>query len=450
MSALFTADELAHATGGTMTLPFHAGGVSIDTRTLQPDDLFVALATKTGDGHRHIAEAIAKGAAGALVHDPHDAPDDAKLLLVGDTLAALQSLGAFARERFQGSVVAITGSVGKTTTKEMLRTMLSAAGRTHAAVASYNNHWGVPLTLARTPPEADYAIVEIGMNHPGEIAPLAKLAGPDVAVITAIETAHIGHMHSIEAIADEKAAILDGLLLGGTAVLPADSPYLSRLRARLRDHIRVREFSSAQLTRVEHDADGSTLVVDIDGVGLSLRVPVPGLHMASNALAALHTAAALGVDLRLAAQALGGFGAVAGRGTRAKLLGGAALLLDESYNASPAAMRAALVVLKLQNASRRLAVLGDMLELGAHSEREHAGLADAVSDSADLLYACGPWMRGLYDTLPAKNRGAHAGSSAELAPIVRAALRPGDAVLVKGSLGSRMRVVVDALRAEPG
>ncbi len=210
MSALFTADELAHATGGAMTRPFHATGVSIDTRTIEPGDLFVALHTNTGDGHAHVAEALRRGAAGALVHRQEGAPDDAPLLVVRDTLAALTSLGAHARERFEGAVVAVTGSVGKTTTKEMLRTMLAACGPTHAAHASYNNHWGVPLTLARMPADAAYAVIEIGMNNPGEVAPLAKLAAPDVAVITAVEAAHIGHLGSLDAIADEKAAIMQG------------------------------------------------------------------------------------------------------------------------------------------------------------------------------------------------------------------------------------------------
>ncbi len=447
MSALFSADELAHATGGTMTVPFHATGVSIDTRTLAPGDLFVALVTKTGDGHRHVAEALARGAAGAMVHEPHGLPDEAKLLIVGDTLAGLTALGSFGRARFQGSVIAITGSVGKTTTKEMLRTMLGAAGRTHAAVASYNNHWGVPLTLARLPPDADYAVVEIGMNHPGEIAPLSRLAGPDVAVITAVESAHIGHLHSLEAIADEKASILDGLLLGGTAVLPADNPYLPRLLAHVRDHMRVRRFGEAELRDVAEDAEGSTVTAEIDGERVRFRLPVPGRHMVRNALAALHAVAALGVDLGLACEALAGFAAVEGRGRRRPLLAGRALLLDESYNASTAAVRAALAVLRLQQAERRIAVLGDMLELGAHSAREHASLAPAVVDSADLLYACGPWMRHLYDLLPPGRRGAHTATSAELAPLVRDALRPGDVVLVKGSLGSRMRVIVDALSA---
>ncbi len=447
MSPLFTAEALAHAVSGTMIRPFHADGISIDTRTLRPGDLFVALRTPSGDGHMHVAEALAKGAAGALVHDPHGLPDDANLFVVGDTLAGLTALGAFGRERFEGAVVAITGSVGKTTTKEMLRTALSALGATHAAEASYNNHWGVPLTLARMPEAADYAVIEIGMNHAGEIAPLSRLAGPNVAVITAVESAHIGHLGSLDAIADEKAAIFEGLLQGGAAVLPADNPRFLRLRARVGPGRRLLAFGQTQLRDVVEDADGTDVTADIDGATVRFRVGAPGRHMVSNALAALTAVAALGADVRVAAEAMSGFAAVAGRGVRRPILSGTALLLDESYNASAASIRAALGVLRIQKAQRRLAVLGDMRELGDFSASEHRGLAAAVSDSADMLYVCGPWMKYLFDAVSPDRRGAYADDSAALAPTVAGAVRAGDAILVKGSFGSRMRVVVDALEA---
>jgi len=447
LSFLYTSDDLSHAVGGTMTLPFHANGVSIDTRTLRPGDLFVALKTETGDGHAHVAQALAKGAAGALVHTQHDMPDDAKLLVVGDTLAGLTALGAFARERFQGAVVAVTGSVGKTTTKEMLRICLSACGVTHAAQASYNNHWGVPLTLARMPADADYAVIEIGMNHPGEIAPLSRLAGPDVAVVTSVESAHIGHLGSLDAIADEKASILQGVLQGGAAVLPRDNPRFARLTAQMQAGTRLLTFGAADVRACTEDADGSDVTADIAGTIVRFRMNAPGKHMISSALAALHAVAALGADVVRAAESLSGFAPVAGRGVRRTFLGGKATLLDESYNASAASVRAALAVLKMQKAQRRLAVLGDMRELGDHSAREHAALADAVGDSADMLYACGPWMKFLFDAVPPHCRGAHAEDSVALAPILAGAVREGDAVLVKGSLGSRMRVIVDALEA---
>ncbi len=447
MTALFTADDLARATGGVMTRPFHVTGVSIDSRTVAAGDLFVALQTGSGDGHAHVAGALRHGAAGALVHREDTLPDGAPLLIVRDTQAALTALGAFARTRFEGAVVAVTGSVGKTTTKEMLRTILSACGPTHAAAASYNNHWGVPLTLARTPPGAAYAVIEIGMNHPGEIAPLARLAGPDVAVITTIAAAHLGHMGTLAAIADEKAAMFQGLLQGGTAVLPSDSEFLPRLRGAVPSGVGIVTFGAADLRRVTHDADGSDVHAVIAGRDIAFRLNVPGRHMVMNALAALTAAAALGADVELCAGALKNFAAVTGRGVRRPLLGGAATLLDESYNASGASVRAALDVLRLLPAARRVAVLGDMLELGDHSAREHAALAGAVSDSADVLYACGPWMKYLFDAVTPTKRGTHAADSAALAPHVAAAVRAGDAVLVKGSLGSRMRAVVDALEA---
>jgi UDP-N-acetylmuramoyl-tripeptide--D-alanyl-D-alanine ligase len=447
MTRLFTADDLARATGGIMTQPFHATGVSIDSRTVAAGDVFVALQTAGGDGHAHVADALRKGAAGALVHREDALPDAAPLLIVRDTQAALTALGAFARTRFEGAVVAVTGSVGKTTTKEMLRTILSACGSTHAAAASYNNHWGVPLTLARTPPGAAYAVIEIGMNHPGEIAPLARLTGPDVAVITTIAGAHLGHMGTLAAIADEKAAILQGTLRGGTAVLPSDSEFLPRLRDAVPSGVDIMTFGADNLRSVAHDADGSDVRASVDGYDVAFRLNVPGRHMVINALAALSAASAVGADVELCADALKNFTAVTGRGARRPLLGGAAMLLDESYNASGASVRAALAVLQLLPASRRVAVLGDMLELGEHSAAEHFSLAGAVSDSADVLYACGPWMKYLFDAVTPAKRGAHAADSTGLAPHVAAAVRAGDAVLVKGSLGSRMRVVVDALEA---
>jgi UDP-N-acetylmuramoyl-tripeptide--D-alanyl-D-alanine ligase len=436
-------------------MPFDASGVSIDTRTIQRGDLFIALVSGSGDGHDHAAHAIAAGAAGVMVH--RDMPEIANRLVVDDTLAALTRLGAFARARFSrtqsGRAVAVTGSVGKTTTKEMLRLALSAFGPAHAAVASYNNHWGVPLTLARIPSDAAFCVVEIGMNHAGEIAPLARLARPDVAVVTAVEAAHIGHLGGIEAIADEKAAIMDGLEPAGVAVLPADSPWLPRLTERAGAH-RVLTFGASRragvrLTRIEQDAAGSNLAVAIEGRLLHMRLHAPGRHMAINAMATLATVVALGFEPAAAAHALERFVPLQGRGAHRHLTlsGGRALLLDESYNANAASMRAALDVLRLQPALRRVAILGDMLELGEFGPTEHAALAEAVARSADILFACGPLMRHLFDTVPPALRGAHAADAAALAPSVAAYVAAGDAILVKGSLGSRMRTIVAAIDA---
>ncbi len=454
MSALWTAHDLLEATGGSMAMSFAATGVSIDTRTLQPGDLFVALQGENGDGHRFVPDALVKGAAGAMVHQP--IPRAANLLVVDDTLAGLHRLGGYARERFVGRVAAITGSVGKTTTKEMLRTILAEFGPTHAAVASYNNHWGLPLTLARTPPDAAFCVAEIGMNHPGEIAPLARLARPHVAVITTVEKAHIGFLGSIEAIADEKAAIMSGLEPGGVAVLPADSPLLPRLREAA-SQARVLTFGGSatadvRLTAIDPDADGTRMAVRISGRTLRFRLNAPGRHMAMNATAAL--AALLALDLPgdahdRAVRALERFVPVAGRGARRTIgvRGGSALLLDESYNGNGASMRAALSVLRLQPARRRVAVLGDMLELGEAGPAEHRALALDTIEAADIVFACGPLMRELFAALPPRMQAAHAPDSAALAPIVAQAIAPGDAVLVKGSLGSRMKLVVNALEA---
>jgi UDP-N-acetylmuramoyl-tripeptide--D-alanyl-D-alanine ligase len=454
MTALWTASELAVATGGVFATPFEAAGVSIDTRSITAGDVFVALRGEQGDGHDHVADALARGAAGAMAH--RDVPLD-RVLRVDDTLAALSRLGAAGRDRFAGRLVAITGSVGKTTTKEMLRLILAAQGATHAAVASYNNHWGLPLTLARLPPEAKFCVAEIGMNHAGEIEPLARLARPHIALITAIERAHIGHLGGIEAIASEKAAITRGLEPGGIAVLPADSPLFPLLRSAAGE-ARVMTFGSdrgsdARLRGATEGANGTDVEAEIRGERIAFRLEAPGRHMAMNAMAAVAAAAALGIAPSTAARALAQFTPMIGRGCRRaiKVPGGSALLLDESYNGNGASMRAALAVLGLQPASRRVAALGDMLELGDHGPTEHAGLAPDVERAADLLFTCGPLMRGLHDAIPSALRGAHAPDAGALAPILAAVVQPGDAILVKGSLGSRMRLVVSALDqlAEP-
>jgi UDP-N-acetylmuramoyl-tripeptide--D-alanyl-D-alanine ligase len=452
--SLWQPADLVEATGGVMRTPFAAAGVSIDTRTLRPGDLFVALQGETGNGHGYVAEALERGAAGALVAwVPPAVAAEAPLLVVDDTLAALHRLGGFARSRFGGGVVAVTGSVGKTTTKEMLRTILAAQGPTHAAEASYNNHWGVPLTLARLPAGAAYGVIEIGMNHAGEVAPLARLARPHVAVVTAVEKTHLGQLGSLDAIADEKASIRDGLEPGGMLVLPGDSPLLERLRARA-GGARVLTFGTAPeadgcLLAAEADADGTDVTAGILGCELRFRLAAPGRHMAMNATAALLAAALLGADAARGAEALAGFAPVAGRGARrlVRVPGGEALLLDESYNASGASVRAALAVLALQPAARRIAVLGDMLELGAEGPAEHIALVPEVAQCADLLLTCGKLMSGLYDAVPPALRGLRAEDAAALAPLAAGLLRPGDAVLVKGSFGSRMKLVVQAIDA---
>lgn len=440
---LWTSDALQAATGGRVTVPFAATGVSIDTRTLQSGDVFVALVAQS-DGHAYTRQALERGAAGVLVHREESVPPGAPALLVEDTLAGLQAIGRAGRARFGGRVVAVTGSVGKTTTKEMLRCALSAFGATDAAEASYNNHWGVPLTLARLRPGAAFGVVEIGMNNPGEIEPLARMAAPDVAAITSIASAHIGHLGSLEAIADEKASILRGLRPGGAGVLPADSPFLERLRAAA-PGARFLTFGASESADIRLLGAGDAIRVTVQGRELRFRLSAPGAHMASNAAAALACCVALGLDPATAAAALETFAPMPGRGLQRRL--GDILLLDESYNANAASVRAALSLLRGMEGTRRIAVLGDMLELGAFAPAEHAGLAADVAASADLLYACGKLMRHLFEAVPEIQRGALAEDSQSLAPIVAQAVRPGDAVLIKGSLGSRMRLIVAGLEA---
>ncbi|HEX7391217.1 MAG TPA: UDP-N-acetylmuramoyl-tripeptide--D-alanyl-D-alanine ligase, partial [Acidiphilium sp.] len=439
--------DLAIATGGEFLRGgFTADTVAIDSRAVVPGDLFVALKAAR-DGHDFVADAESKGAAGVLVdRDAGAGP----ALLVEDTLVALRRMGAFARARSKARVAAVTGSVGKSTTKEMLRRVFGGFGATHAAEASFNNHIGVPLTLARLPHDAAFAVVEIGMNHPGEIAPLSEITRPHVGVITTIEATHIGLMGSIEAIADEKADLLRGLAPGGSAVLPR-GPHLTRLARRAPDGTTIITFGThsmaeARLIEAESDAGGVDVTASILRRVVRFRLAAPGKHMAMNAVAALAAASALGLDAERAAAALDGFAPLAGRGARRPVILGdvAITLLDESYNASGASVRAALGVLGL-HAGRRVVVLGDMLELGDFAESEHRDLAGPVGETADLVFACGPHMRMMFDDLPARVRGVWAPDAEALAPSVRAALRGGDVVLVKGSLGSRMRAIIAVL-----
>jgi UDP-N-acetylmuramoyl-tripeptide--D-alanyl-D-alanine ligase len=446
MSILWEATELALAVG-SKTPGFAVNGISIDTRSLRPGDLFVAL-QGARDGHDFVAEALAKGAAGALVS--RDMPG--KTLRVEDTLAGLTRLAAAARARSRAKIVAVTGSVGKTTTKEMLRRALSGFGPVHAAEASFNNHIGVPLTLARMPRDAAFGVFEIGMNHPGEIAPLAQLVQPDVAIITCVDRAHLGMMGSERAIAEEKAAIFSGLSVSGAAVIPAETAFLALLRAAVPTGARQIAFGAAGadalLADIKNFPETSEIKTEITGVTVRFSLAAPGRHMAMNAVSALAAAQALGLDVAKAAAALDGFAPFAGRGARRKVSvpGGEVLLLDESYNASGASMRAALSVLALQP-GRHVAVLGDMLELGDTSEAEHRSLLSDVSAAADKLFACGVWSRHLFDSVSESKQGAYASDAATLAPLVKTALRAGDTVLVKGSYGSRMRDIISLLES---
>lgn len=461
---LWTGPELVAACGAAChgAMPAVLGGVSIDTRTLQPGDLFVALQGDNRDGHAFVADAFAKGAGAALIAHARarELAGTGALLSVPDVLPGLEAIGRVARARMAGRVLAVTGSVGKTGTKEALRHVLARQGATHASVASYNNHWGVPLTLARTPRHVAYGVYEMGMSAPEEIRPLSRMTRPHAAIITTVAPVHIEFFKAIEGIADAKSEIFSGLEPGGVAILTRDTPHYERMRTHALASpagslVSFGEHAAADIRAeaIASDPDGSDVTARLFGQALSFRVGLPGRHHALNALAVLAGVWALGADVAAAAEALADLMPVVGRGARETVAlpgGGHFTLIDESYNANPASMRAALAVLGgLQPApgGRRIAVLGDMLELGAQGETLHAELAEPVlaADCA-LVFAAGPLMKRLWDAIPASRRGAHAPSSADLEPAVLAAIGPGDIVMVKGSNGSRMGRIVAALR----
>jgi UDP-N-acetylmuramoyl-tripeptide--D-alanyl-D-alanine ligase len=458
---LWTVDAMAAAIRAQRAgpLPPAVSGISIDSRTVAAGEAFFAIKGDNRDGHHFAAAALERGAALAVVAaDRRDElPPDAPLLMVADVLEGLRDLARDARARAKAKFIAVTGSVGKTGTKEALRLTLTRDGETHAAVASYNNHWGVPLSLARCPESARYAVLEIGMNHAGEIEPLARLVRPQVALITAIAPVHLEFLGSLEAIADAKAEIFLGLERGGAAVLNRDNPQFPRLersatRAGVERTVSFGEHphADARLLRCSLQVDNSTVQARILGSEVTYKVGAPGRHVVLNSLAVLATVSLLGADLALAALALSELRPARGRGARVtlQLPGGTATLIDESYNANPASMRAALALLDQMDVGargRRIAVLGDMLELGTLGPDFHHDLAAAVGHRIDLVFCSGPLMRALWDALPASRRGGYAEDSAALEPQVLAAVRPGDAVMIKGSLGSRMAVIVDAL-----
>ncbi len=461
-SALWTAAEAAAATKGRSTGDWQATGVSIDSRSVQAGDLFIALAGPNFDGHAFVAEALNKGAAAAMTRtdfagaDGPDAPGP--LLLVEDTLQALWDLGAVARARSGARFAGVTGSVGKTSTKEALARGLAAQAPTAWSAGSFNNHWGLPLSLARMARGAVYGVFELGMNHPGEIRRLAGLLRPDVALITNIEAAHIGLLGSLEAIADAKGEIFEAMDSDGTAVLNRDNSYFRHLdkmaRARGIKHIvtfgRAAE-ADVRLIDCVLEATHSDVTADVLGKKLEYTVSVPGSHWVINSLAVIAAAQALGADPAATAAALAGLRSIKGRGARQQINAprGNFDLIDDAYNANPSSMRAAIEVLgraKTGPDGRRIAVLGDMLELGPQAASMHRGLAEPLREAGvDLVYTCGEAMAALAEALPEDMRGGHAANSQALAPIVCAAVTAGDVVMVKGSLGSRMALVVEAL-----
>ncbi len=465
---LWTSADAAAATGGQVTRGFSATGLSIDTRSLQPGDMFVAL-KDVRDGHDFVAEALARGAAAAMVsRAPDGLPDDAPLLVVPEVLPALEALARAARDRTAARVIGVTGSVGKTSTKEMLRAILSGQGSVHAAEASFNNHWGVPLTLARMPADTDFAVIEIGMNHPGEIAPLARLARLHAALITTVAPAHLAAFDGIEGIAREKASILDGLEPGGIAVLPADLATTPILTARA-EALGARQilFGTApgvdfRLLDITLARDTTVVQAEVAGKPLLFKVHSAGRHFAMNGLGALAVAHALGVDLAEAALSLGQWRPPAGRGMRERIVLDlvddhlSIDLIDDAYNANPASLAAALDVLGAAEVAdgigrvtrgRRVAVLGDMLELGPDEAALHAAVArHPMIGAIDRIHCVGPLMRHLWNALPREKRGDWAKDAVEMAARAHTLADAGDVLLVKGSKSSRVSLVVDAIR----
>lgn len=464
---LWTAKDAATAAGGRAVGDWSVNGISIDTRTIETGDLFVALKAAR-DGHEFVAQALGKGAGAALVtHVPEGVAQDAPLLIVADVLSALEDLGRAGRARTDARVVAITGSVGKTSTKEMLRDVLGAQGRTHASVASYNNHWGVPLTLARMPADTEFAVIEIGMNHPGEIAPLAGLARPHVAMITTVAPAHMEAFESIGGIAVEKAAIMEGLEDGGIAILNADIDTAHVLN-NAAETLGVKALWFGQ-TATDYVLDkivlsGNTTVVQASAQGAPLlyKVQTAGQHFAMNGLGALACAQALGADLALAAQGIANWTPFTGRGAREVIALDPAdtrmtlELIDDAYNANPTSLSAALDVLAAAEVThdigrvskgRRIAYLGDMKELGNAEIQMHQAVAALPSTTdIDLIHCVGPLMRHCYDALPEAKRGHWTETSTEMATHVGRDLDAGDVVLAKGSLSMGLARVVDAVR----
>ena len=463
VTPLWTSSEAAQATGGETNRGWTARGISIDSRAVAAGDLFVALEGPRFDGHDFVAGALQAGAAAAMVaRRPEGLADDSPLLFVKDTMEGLNALGRAARARTRAQIAAVTGSVGKTGTKEALKRALSVQAPTAASASSLNNQWGVPLSLARMPADSAYGVFEVGMNHAGEITPLSQMIRPHVAVITTVAPAHTEFFSSLQAVADAKAEIFAGMS-GGAAVLNRDNAFFGQLVAAARS-ARVAEIvsfgadrrSDARLLSCKPGPEGSDIAADICGVRVDYRIDIAGRHHVINSLAVLATARALGADVRRAAAALAGLDPLEGRGRRHRITvpGGAVALIDESYNANPASMRAAIetvAAITPGRGGRRIAVLGEMRELGKSAVEQHAALGALLrANGIDLVFAAGPALAPMFAALPDAMRGAHAESAATLAPLVAEAVRAGDVVTVKGSLASRMKLVVEALLARGG
>ncbi|WP_237155343.1 UDP-N-acetylmuramoyl-L-alanyl-D-glutamate--2,6-diaminopimelate ligase [Oryzibacter oryziterrae] len=459
--SLWQSEEFLKALGGTEVgwVP-SLNGVSIDSRSVEPGDAFFAILGDRFDGHDFVPDALRRGAGVAVVSEarlPTLPEGTGPLVVVDDVLDGMRRLAARARARSAAKIIAVTGSVGKTSTKEALRHVLEPSGSVHASAASFNNHWGVPLTLARLPRSTKFGVFEIGMNHAGEITPLTRLVRPHVAIITTVAAVHMEYFPSVEAIARAKAEVFEGIEPGGTAVINRDNEWGPLLASIAREQgVNVVFFgehaeADARLTKFVLHEDCSTVTADLMGEAITYKIGAPGRHLVDNSLAVLAAVKLVGGDLPRAMLALQHHEQPKGRGKRHNLrvYGGNALLIDESYNANPTSMRAAIALLTQtgQGSRRRhVAVLGDMLELGPQSARLHAELVEPLKQAqVDTVFCCGPLMHNLWQSLPKPMRGAYAEQAAGLQSALLDDLRAGDVVMVKGSLGSRTGQLVEAL-----
>lgn len=447
MTILWDSNNVDEITQGSSSAPWTCAGVSIDSRTIEKGDLFVALIGENGNGHAFLQDAAKKGAGAALVSE--EIHGQMPTLRVADTLKALETIGVAARERSSAFRIAVTGSVGKTSTKDALKTVFKDQGRTHGSVASYNNHWGVPLTLARMPQDTQFAVFEVGMNHPGEIRPLTHMIKPHISIITSVVEAHAEFFKSTEDIARAKAEIFEGMAPGGMVLLNQDNPYFGFLSTLAHGQaLKVYGFGQAEtadfrLLSWEGTAHNSKVIVDIKGETFSYAIPLPGMHWVLNSLAVLGAVYLAGANVEKAIRSLSRIEPPQGRGQR---YSGTFTVIDESYNANPTSMRAALSVLGQNDNGRKIAVLGDMREMGEHARAHHEELLSPLLENGiDLVFCCGPLMAHLYECLPSSMQGGYAPTSLELIPLVLEGIKSGDIISVKASLGTRVKPIVDAL-----
>lgn len=451
---LWTSAAIAAATGGTASAEFSADGVTFDSREVESGDLFIALKGEATDGHLYLDQAFARGAAGAIVSKPVAHPH----VLVRDTMAALEALGIAARARTEATIIGVTGSVGKTGTKEALFAALDrgAPGQVHRSVKSYNNHTGVPLSLARMPAGCRFAVLEMGMNHAGELSALTRFVRPHVAIITTVASVHIEFFKEEAGIADAKAEIFEGLEPGGTAIIPFDNVHRARLIAAAQaQSARIVTFGSGDgadvraLETMRTPTGGTFVTAQLLARELSFTVGQPGGHLVSNALAVLAAVEAAGGDVAVAGLALAELGGLPGRGARFLVdTGGGetALVIDESYNANPTSMRATLAVLGKEPVRRRLAVLGQMGELGMGSADFHAGLAEPViAAGVSVAILVGADMAPLANALEGQVDFVHVPDAAAALAHLKTMLSGGDAVLIKGSNSVGLAAIVSAL-----